>query len=95
MWIWFVEHDTLKQEGLVLGRGAMQHKHMMQPRSDMCGLRAAMDDGHGGTWGGKSEYVSIKGGLDQGMRVAGLHHRPCFPCRIALPCFDYLYPTSE
>ena len=26
--------------------------------------------------------------------LSALHDRPCFSCRITLPCFDYLYPTS-
>ena len=26
--------------------------------------------------------------------LSALHDKPCFSCRITLPCFDYLYPTS-
>ena len=26
--------------------------------------------------------------------LSRLHDRPCFSCRITLPYFDYLYPTS-
>ena len=33
--------------------------------------------------------------LHPALFVPALHDRPCFPCRITLPCFDYLYPISE
>ena len=46
--------------------------------------------------------VSYSGGgfdllcsLHPALFVPALHDRPCFSCRIALPCFDYLYPISE
>ena len=33
--------------------------------------------------------------LHPALFVPALHDRPCFSCRITLPCFDYLYPISR